>query len=162
VAARAISYWLVIEALFKLKLPIAVQTAILIGRHVYPPLLQKRRLLLFRALFSGSLRYGDLFLFSALSGYEFAIQIDATHLKGWAVSLQYMFIPAVGVYKGTTGTVENNPVINQWISAHSAIHLLTSYDVTHDERCLVKEPRPGHCRFTYDHNERQSELLIRH
>jgi hypothetical protein len=149
VAARAISYWLVIEALFKLKLPIAVQTAILIGRHVYPPLLQKRRLLLFRVLFSGSLRYGDLFLFSALSGYEFAIQIDATHLKGWAVSLQYMFIPAVGVYKGTTGTVENNPVINQWISAHSAIHLLTSYDVTQGKPCLIKGHGLAHSCFQH-------------
>jgi hypothetical protein len=128
VAARAVSYWLIVEALLKLKLPIATQTAILIGRHVYPPLLQKRCFFLFRASCGRGLRYGDLFLFSALPGFEFAVQIDVTYLKGWAVRLQYMFIPAVGVYEGTTGAVENNPVINQWIPAHSAIHLLTSYD----------------------------------
>jgi hypothetical protein len=42
-----------------------------------------------------------------------------------------MLIPTVGVYKDTTGTMEDSPVINQWISAHGAIHLLTSYDITH-------------------------------
>jgi hypothetical protein len=72
------------------------------------------------------LRLGDLFLFSALSGFKFAIQIDATYLIGWSMSLQYMLIPTVGVYKDTTGTMENNPVKKQWISTHSAIHLLTS------------------------------------
>jgi hypothetical protein len=74
------------------------------------------------------LRHGDFLLYFALSCFKFAIQIGATYLKGWAMSLQYMLIPTVGMYKDTTGTMENNPVINQWISAHSAIHLLTSCD----------------------------------
>jgi hypothetical protein len=39
------------------------------------------------ALFGRGLHYGDLFLFSALSNHEFAIQIDATYLEGWAMSL---------------------------------------------------------------------------
>jgi hypothetical protein len=162
VAARAVSYWLIIEALLQLKLPVATQTAILIGRHIYPPLLQKRRFLLFRALRGPGLRYGDLFLFSALPGFEFAIQIDTTYLKGWAVSLQYMFIPAVGVYEGTAGTVKNNPVVNQRISAHSAIHLLTSYDVTHEEPCPVKARGSVRCHFQYRPNKKQNTLVIRH
>jgi hypothetical protein len=83
----------------------------------------------------------DLFLFSALSGFEFAIQIDATYLKGWAMGLQYMLIPAVGMYEGAAGAMEDSPVINQWISAHSAVHLLTSYDIAHVEPCLSEGPR---------------------
>jgi hypothetical protein len=79
-------------------------------------------------LFPGDLRRGDLFLYFALSCSKFAIQIDATYLKGWSMSLQYMLIPTIGMYKDTTGTMEDNPVKNQWISAHSAIHLLTSCD----------------------------------
>jgi hypothetical protein len=79
-------------------------------------------------LFRRGLHHGDLFLYFALSGFKFAIQIDATYLKGWPMSLQYMLIPTVGVYKDTTGTMENNSVKKQWISAHSAIHLLTSCD----------------------------------
>jgi hypothetical protein len=141
VAARAISYRFIIKALLKLKLLIAVQTAILISGHMYPPLLEKGCFLLFRALFGPGLRYGDLFLFSALPDFEFAIQINTTYFKGWAMSLQYVFIPAVGVYEDTTGTMEDNPVINQWISAYGAIHLLTSYDITHQEPCLFKELR---------------------
>jgi len=125
-AARAIGNWFIVKALLKVKLLTAIQAAILISRHVYPPLLQKRSLLLFWVLFDCGLRYGDLFLFSALSDYEFAIQIDATYLERWAMSLQYMLIPAVGVHEDTTGTVEDSSVMNQWISAHSAIHLLTS------------------------------------
>ena len=139
-AARAIGNWFVVKALLKLKLLATIQAAILISRHVYPPLLQKRRLLLFRALFGRGLRYRDLILFSALSDHKFAIQIDATYLEGWAVSLQYVFIPAVGVYEDTTGTMEDSSVINQWISAHSAIHLLTSCDIAHAEPCLFKGP----------------------
>jgi hypothetical protein len=77
-------------------------------------------------LFGWDLRHGDLFLFSALSRFKFAIQIDAAYLEGWSMSLQYMLIPTIGVYKNTTGTMENRPVINQWIPAYSAIHLLTS------------------------------------
>jgi hypothetical protein len=84
-------------------------------------------------LFPGDLRPGGLFLYFVLSCFEFAVQIDTTYLKGWFVSLQYMLIPTVGVYEDTTGTMENSPVINQWISAHSAIHLLTSYDITHEK-----------------------------
>jgi hypothetical protein len=145
-AARTIGNWLIVKALLKLKLLITIQAAILISRHVYPPLLQKRCFLLFWALFGSGLRYGNLFLFSALSGFEFAIQIDATYLKGWAMSLQYMFIPAVGVYEDTTGTMEDNSVINQWISAHSAIHLLTSYDIAHIEPCLFTGSRFVHRR----------------
>jgi hypothetical protein len=95
-------------------------------------------------LFGRGLRHGDLFLFFALSGFEFAIQIDATYLKGWAMGLQYMLIPAVGVHKGTTGTMEDSPVIKQWISTHSAIHLLTSYDITPEEPCLFKGPKFVH------------------
>jgi hypothetical protein len=140
VAGRTIGYWLIVKALLKLKLLITIQAAILVSRHVYPPLLQKRCFLLFWALFGRGLRYGDLFLFSALSDFEFAIQIDGTYLEGWAMSLQYMVIPAVGVYEDTTRTVEDSSVINQWISTHSAIHLLTSYDVTHEELCLFKGP----------------------
>ena len=133
--ARAIGYGLIIEALLNLKLQVTIQATILIGRHVYP-LLQKRCLLFFGALLARDLHLGDLFLFSALSGLEFAIQIDASYLKGWAMRLQYVLIPAVGVYKGTTGTMENSPVVNQWVSAHSATHLLTSYDITSKEFCL--------------------------
>jgi hypothetical protein len=40
--------------------------------------------------------------------------------------LQYMLIPTVGVHKDTTGTMENNPVINQWIPTYNTIHLPTS------------------------------------
>jgi hypothetical protein len=39
---------------------------------------------------------------------------------------QYVLVPAVGVYEGTTRTMEDSPVINQWVSAYSAIHLSTS------------------------------------
>jgi hypothetical protein len=39
------------------------------------------------------------------------------------MSLQYMLIPTVGVHKGTTGTMENNPIIEQWIPTYNAIHL---------------------------------------
>jgi hypothetical protein len=85
--------------------------------------------LFFGALLPGDLRPRHLFLYFALSCSKFAIQIDAAYLIGWLMSLQYMLIPAVGVYKDTTGTMENNPVIKQWISAHSAIHLLTSYNI---------------------------------
>jgi hypothetical protein len=145
-AARTIGNWFILKALLKLKLLATIQAAILISRHVYPPLLQKRSLLLFLALFGRGLRYGDLFLFSVLSDYEFAIQIDATQLEGWAMSLQYMLIPAVGVHEDTTGTMEDSSVINQWISAHSAIHLLTSYDIAHAEPCLFKGPRSVHRR----------------
>jgi CDP-diacylglycerol pyrophosphatase len=79
-------------------------------------------------LFPGDLRPGDLLFYFALPCFEFAIQIDATYLKEWSMSLQYMLIPTVGVYKGTTGTMEDNPVINQWIPAYSATHLVTSCD----------------------------------
>jgi hypothetical protein len=79
-------------------------------------------------LFTGDLRLCGLFLYFALSGSKFAIQINTAYLKGWLMSLQYMLIPTVGVYKGTTGTMENNPVINQWISAYSTTHLVTSGD----------------------------------
>jgi hypothetical protein len=112
VAARAISYWFIIEALLKLKLLVTIETPILIRRHVYPPLLEKRCFFLFWTLFGRGLCYGDLFLFSALPDFEFTIQIDTTYLKGWAVSLQYVLIPAVRVYEDTTGTMEDNPVIN--------------------------------------------------
>jgi hypothetical protein len=138
VAARAIGNWLVVKTLLNIKLLITIQAAILISRHVYPPLLQKRCFLLFRVLLSRGLRYRNLFLFSALSDYEFAIQVDATYLEGWAVSLQYVLIPAVGVYEDTTGTMEDSSVIDQWISAHGTIHLLTSYDFAHVEPCLFK------------------------
>jgi hypothetical protein len=43
--------------------------------------------LVLRRFFSSGLRYGDLLLFSALFNYEFAVQIDATYLEGWAMSL---------------------------------------------------------------------------
>jgi hypothetical protein len=81
-------------------------------------------------LFRRGLHPGDLFLYFALSGFKFAIQIDATYLIGWLMSLQYMLIPTVGMHKDTTGTMENNPVKKQWIPAHSTIHLLTSYNIT--------------------------------
>jgi hypothetical protein len=86
-AGRTIGYWLIIKALLKLKLLAAIQTAILISRHMYPPLLQKRCLLFFRRLFGCGVRHEDVFLFPTLSRFEFAIQIDATYLKGWAMSL---------------------------------------------------------------------------
>jgi hypothetical protein len=38
VAARTISYWLIIEALLKLKLQFTIQASILISRHLYLPL----------------------------------------------------------------------------------------------------------------------------
>ena len=72
VTARAIGYGLVIKALLDLKLQVTIQTAILIDRHVYP-LLQKRCFLFFGAVLSRGLHLGDLFLFSALSRFEFAI-----------------------------------------------------------------------------------------
>jgi hypothetical protein len=112
VTARTISHWFIIKALLKLKLQAAIQAAILIGRHVYPPLLQKRCLVFFGAWLPRDLRSGDLRLYSVLLCFEFAIQIDATYLKGRTMSLQYVLIPAVGVYKGTTRTMENSPVIN--------------------------------------------------
>jgi hypothetical protein len=84
--------------------------------------------LFFGALFARDLRSGGLFLYYALSCFKFAIQIDAAYLKGRFMSLQYMLIPTVGVYEDTTGTMEDSPVIDQGISAHSAIHLLTSCD----------------------------------
>jgi hypothetical protein len=46
-----------------------------------------------------------------------------------------MLVPAVGVHKDATGTMEDSSVIDQRISAHSAIHLLTSYDADHDDHC---------------------------
>jgi hypothetical protein len=73
-----------------------------------------------------------MLLFSALSGLKFAIQINRAYFKGWSVSLQYMLIPAVGMYKGTTGTMKNNPVINQWIPTYSTIHLVTPYCIIPD------------------------------
>ena len=36
VAARTIGYWLIAKALLKLKLPVTIQAAILINRHLYP------------------------------------------------------------------------------------------------------------------------------
>jgi hypothetical protein len=72
-AARTISYGLITEALLDLKLQVTVQATILISRHIYCPLLQKRCPLLFRALLARDLHLGDLFLFSALSGFEFTI-----------------------------------------------------------------------------------------
>jgi len=84
--------------------------------------------LLFWALFPGDLRPGDLLLSFALPCYKFAIQIDGAYLKGRLMSLQYMLIPTVGVHKGTTGTMENNPVKKQWIATYSTIHLATSYN----------------------------------
>jgi hypothetical protein len=128
VAARAISYGLIIKALLKLKLPVTTQAAILISGHSYPPLLCSRYFLLLRAFFCGGLSFHGLFLYSAFSGFKFAIQVHAAYLEGWLMGLQYMLMPTVGVYKDTTGTMENDPVKNQWISAHSAIHLLTSRD----------------------------------
>jgi hypothetical protein len=125
-AAGTIGYRLVIKALLKLKLPVAVQAAILIGRHVYPPLLQKRCLSFFRALVPGGLHLYNLFLLSALFRYKFAIQIGVSYLKGRSMGAQYVLVPAVGVYEGTTRTMEDSPVINQWVSAYSAIHLSTS------------------------------------
>jgi hypothetical protein len=86
-AARAIGNRFIVKALLKLELLTAIQAAILISGHMYPPLLQKRCLSLFRALFGGGLRYGDVFLLSTLSNHEFAIQIDATYLERWAMSL---------------------------------------------------------------------------
>jgi hypothetical protein len=94
--------------------------------------------LLFWAVFGRGLRYRDLLLFSVLSDYEFAIQIDAAYLKGRAMSLQYVLIPAVRVYEDATGAMEDSSIIDQWISAHSAIHLLTSYAIGHAEPCLSK------------------------
>jgi len=85
--ARAVGNWFIVEALPELKLLTAVQAAILIRGHVYPPLLQRGCVLLFWALFDRGLGYGDMFLFSALSDYEFAIQIDATYLEGRAMIL---------------------------------------------------------------------------
>jgi hypothetical protein len=112
VTARAVGNWLVVKTLLNVKLLITIQAAILISRHVYPPLLQKRCFLLFWVFLSRGLHYGDLLLFSALSDCEFAIQVNATYLEGWAMSLQYVLIPAVGVYEDTTGTMEDSPVIN--------------------------------------------------
>jgi hypothetical protein len=57
-----------------------------------------------------------------------------------------MLVPAVGVHEHTTGTMEDSSVINQWIPAHSAIHLLTSYDIARAEPCLFKGPRLVHRR----------------
>ena len=57
------------------------------------------------------------------------------------MSLQYVLIPAVGVHEDTTGTMEDGSVIDQRISAHSAIHLLTSCDADHDARCSFQGPR---------------------
>jgi len=72
-AARTISYGLIIKALLDLKLQVTVQATILISRHVYSPLLQKMGLLFFGTSLARDLHLGDLFLFSALSGFEFAI-----------------------------------------------------------------------------------------
>jgi hypothetical protein len=87
VAARAIGNWFIVEALPELELLAAIQAAILISGHVYPPLLQQRCFSIFWALFGRGLHQGDLFLFSALCNYEFAIQIDAAYLEGRPVSL---------------------------------------------------------------------------
>jgi hypothetical protein len=127
VAARTISYGLVRKTLLELELLVTVQTTVLIGGHVYSPLLRKR-CSFFQSLPRRDLNPGDLSFSSALCGFEFAIQINVTYLKGRAMSLQYMLIPTVGVYEDTTGTMKNGPVINQRISAHSAVHLLTSCD----------------------------------
>jgi len=72
-AARTISYRLIIEALLDLKLPVTIQATILISRHVYLPLLVKRCLLFFGALLARELHLRDLLLSSALSRLEFAI-----------------------------------------------------------------------------------------
>jgi hypothetical protein len=73
VAARTIGYGLIVKALLDLKLLAAIQTTILIGRYVYPPLLQKKGLLFFRAMLARDLHPGDLLLRCALSRFEFAI-----------------------------------------------------------------------------------------
>ncbi len=49
-----------------------------------------------------------------------------------------MLIPAVGVYVDATGTMEDRSVVYQRIPAHSAIHLLTSYDTGHENLALSK------------------------
>ena len=159
-AAGTISYGLVIEALLNLKLPVTIQAAILISRHVCPPLLEKGCLLFFRALLFRDLRLQNLFLFFVLSCAKFAIQIHASYLEGRSMGLQYMFIPAVGVHKGTTGTMENSPIINQWISAHSAIHLFTSYDITTEELRFFKEPRFVHRHFRYPLKKSKANFLL--
>jgi hypothetical protein len=69
------------------------------------------------------LRYCHLFLYFALPWHKLAIQIDAAYLKGRLMGLRYMLVPTVGMHKSTTGTMEDNPVKKQWISAYSAIHL---------------------------------------
>jgi hypothetical protein len=74
------------------------------------------------------LRLGDLFLYFALSGSKLAVQINGAYLKGWSMRLQYMLIPTVGMHKGTAGTMENNPVIEQWIPTCSTIHLITLFN----------------------------------
>jgi len=58
------------------------------------------------------------------------------------MSLQYVLIPAVGVYEDATGTVEDGSVVYQWVTAHGAIHLLTSYDTDHMNFALSKAPDP--------------------
>jgi hypothetical protein len=88
--------------------------------------------LFFWALLPGGFRPWDPVLYFALSCAKFAIQIDATYLIGWLMDLQYMLIPTVGMHKDTTGTMENNPVKEQWIPAHSTIHLHTSDNITPD------------------------------
>jgi hypothetical protein len=55
-----------------------------------------------------------------------------------------MLIPAVGVDKDATRTMEDSSIIDQRISAHSAIHLLTSYDADRAEPCSFEGSRFRH------------------
>ena len=77
------------------------------------------------------------------------------------MGLQYVLIPAVRVYKGATGTMENDPVINQRISTHNAIHLVTSYDITPEESCLFREAQIQALALPVS-PKKQSGSLIRH
>ena len=54
-AARTIGNWFIVKALPKVELLTAIEAAILISGHVYPPLLRQRCLLLFWALFGRGL-----------------------------------------------------------------------------------------------------------
>jgi hypothetical protein len=71
-----------------------------------------------------------------------------------------MLIPAVGVYEDATGAMEDSSIIDQRVTAHSAIHLLTSYDTDHDESCSFKGPRFRHRRSVVPTTRTEANSLV--
>jgi hypothetical protein len=73
-----------------------------------------------------------------------------------------MLIPTVGVYKDATRTMENRPVINQWIPAYSAIHLITSYDITPEKLRFSGDPGFIRWHFQDPHEKERSKFFMGH